>query len=182
VTLSLLRKAFHFSGIIIPLIYLVGNRNVALFVTFFLLVMIAALEWLRIKGYLHSAFLEKHLKETEKKGPTASLFFLLSSLVTILFFDKPVAVASILLLCISDPLASICGRMLGRRMFFGKSIEGSAAFFLSAIAILQFFPFKQPAIFSAALAATAAELFSSRFVDDNLSIPIVTALALTVLQ
>ncbi len=58
-TLSYLRKAFHFSGIVIPFIYLASNRTLALVVTLLFLVVIAVLEWLRIKGRLHLAFLKE---------------------------------------------------------------------------------------------------------------------------
>lgn len=181
-TLSYLRKAFHFSGAVIPFLYLVGGKNLALIVTLCFLVAVAAIEWLRIKGRIRLAFLEEHLKETEGKRPTGSIFFICSSLVVILSFSKDVAVAAILVLCISDPLASLIGQRLGRVRFWGKSAEGAAVFFLSAVAVLQFFPFTKTAVLGAALAATATEIFSLRLVDDNLSIPIITAVTLALLS
>jgi dolichol kinase len=115
------------------------------------------------------------------KKPTSSLFYMASCLLVILLFDKLPAVASIFVLAVSDPLSSIIGSQWGRRRFLGKSAEGTVAFFLSSLLILVCFSLKLPALLVAASAATAAEFFSSRFVDDNLSIPIVTALALTIL-
>ncbi len=179
--LSYLRKAFHFSGAVIPLVYMVGGKNPAIVVTLFFLIVIAAVEWMRIKGRIRMGFIEAHLKESEMKRPTGSIFFVCSSLVVILLFSRDAAIASILVLCISDPLASLIGQRWGRARFRDKSAEGTIVFFLSAVGILQFFPFTTAAVLGAALAATATEVFSSMFVDDNLSISIVTAAALTFL-
>ena len=108
-----------------------------------------------------------------------ALFHLISCLATILLFDKRVASASIFVLAISDPLSAIVGSKWGRRSLYGKSAEGTGAFFFSALVVLACFSFKWPGLILVAGAASAAELFSSKFVDDNLTIPTVTALALT---
>ena len=115
------------------------------------------------------------------KRLTGSIFYVAGCLLVILFFDRLVAIASIFVLAVSDPLSSIVGSAWGRGRFLGKSIEGTAAFFLSSVIILACFPFTIPSLFAAAAAASAAELFSSRFIDDNFSIPVTAALVLTIL-
>jgi dolichol kinase len=179
--LFLMRGLFHLSGCLIPVIYLLADKGVALLVTGSAVVAAAFVETLRIKGRISLAFVGPLLKEKEMKGPTGCLFYLISCLVTILLFDKRVASASIFVLAISDPLSAIVGSKWGRRSLYGKSAEGTGAFFFSALLVLACFSFKWPGLILAAGAATAAELFSSKFVDDNLTIPIVTAFALTVL-
>lgn len=176
-----LRKLFHFFGSVIPLTYLATGKTFVLAPTIFLFVLDVILEIARIRGGLKYKFLQKQLKEAEAGGLTGSFYFLLSSLVTILLFEKDVAIPSMLILAISDPLSSLVGQRCAWKPLFGKSIQGTAIFFLSSLAILLCFPFKSYTIIAAASAATATELFSSHLVDDNLAIPLVTAAVLTLL-
>ncbi len=178
---SLLRGLFHLSGCAIPVIYLLTDKQVALLLTGSAVIAATFLEVLRIKGRINLAFVAPLLKQKELKGPTGSLFYLVSCLVVILLFDKRVASASILVLAIADPLSAIIGSKWGRRPLYGKSVEGTSVFFFASLLVLACFSFTWPGLVLTAAAATAAELFSSRFVDDNFTIPIVTALALTVL-
>ncbi len=177
-----LRKLFHFSGSAIPLAYLVLGRPLLLAVTIVLFLSEIALEILRMRGGLKYGFLQGQLKKEEAIGFTGSFYFLLSCLLTILLFRKSVAVPAMLILSIADPLSSLVGQACARKPLFGKSIQGTAAFFLASLAILLCFPLKGYAVPAAALAATLAELFSSRLVDDNLTIPLVTAATLTLLS
>ncbi len=177
--LFLLRRFFHLSGIFIPVIYSLTNRRFALFAALAAALVIGFLEVLRIKGRIRVGFVNDVLKEREMRGPTGALFYLASFVATILFFEKRVALASMFILAISDPLSSIVGLRWGKRFLNGKSAEGTTAFFFSSLLILIAFSFRWPALLPVAAAATAAEFFSSRYVDDNLTIPIVTALALT---
>jgi len=177
----LLRGLFHLSGCLIPVIYLLTDKRVALLVAGSAAIAAAFIEALRIKGCIRLGFVGALLKEKEMKGPTGSLFYVISCLATMLLFDKRVASASIFVLAVSDPLSATIGVKWGRRSFYGKSAEGTAAFFFSSLLILACFSFKWPGLILAAGAATASELFSSKYIDDNLTIPIVTALALTVL-
>jgi dolichol kinase len=177
----LVRALFHVSGSLIPLIYLLMGKTSVLIVTASFLALLVVLDLLRIKGLLKSGFVQNQLKEKESKSPTGSIFYLVSCLLAILLFDKLIASASIFVLAISDPLSSIIGRRWGKRPFFGKSMEGTGAFLFSSLIILGCFHFKTPALIGAACVATAVELFTSRFVDDNLTIPLVTGVALTIL-
>lgn len=178
--LTLLRRLFHFSGIVIPVTYLLLGRGAALALTAAALVLLTIVDVLRIATSFDSPFLRRHLKEKEMKKPTASLLYMVSCLLVILLFGKLTAVASIFVLAVSDPLSSIIGSRWGKRRLLGKSAEGTVSFFLSSVFILACFSFKIPALFAAAGAATLAEFFSSPFVDDNLTIPIVTALVLAI--
>jgi dolichol kinase len=177
---SLVRTLFHVSGAAMPLSYLLWGRTVALVLALSLFVILVGADVLRITGYLDTSFVRKHLKKEEMKRPTGSLFYLLGCLISILLFGKYEASASILVLAIADPASSIIGRTWGKRpLAFGKSIEGTGAFLFSALLVLACFPFNLPALIASACAATAAELFASRLVDDNLLIPLVTGMVLS---
>ena len=137
---------------------------------------------MRLTGILNPSFVGAQLKEKELKRPTGALLYAGSCLLTMLIFREPVAVASMFVLAISDPLSSLIGSKWGRCRFFGKSLEGTSAFLFSSLAILACFRFRVPAVVGGACAGALAELFSSRFVDDNLSIPLVCSCALWILS
>ena len=175
---SLWRNLFHFSGIVIPLACLTLGRGAALTLNGLLLFAAVIVETLRITGRLRLSFVQKHIKEGEKKGPTGSFYFLLGSLLTLLLFDQHIAIPVIMVLAVSDPLASLVGRTLARTRFLGKSLEGTSAFFLSSATILAFFSFGVLCVLLVALVMTAAELFTRKPLDDNLTIPLAGGLAL----
>lgn len=172
---SIWRKLFHFSGIIVPLTCLAFGRTFAIGLCAVLLGICIVLEVLRIKGYIALHVAKDLLKDHEKKRPTGSFFFLLSSLVTLLAFSERYAVPALFVLSICDPLSSYVGYHFGKTPVFDKSLQGLLAFFFSALIILLFFSFPAYAVTITAAAAALTELFSSRYFDDNLSIPIVTA-------
>ncbi len=126
---SLLRRAFHFSGIVIPIIYLAAGKQWALGLAVLLLALAVLIEVLRLRGYFHSPFISRHLKEKERRGLSGTTYFLFSCVVTVLVFEKQVAAAAIFVLAIADPLASIIGSQWGRNRLLGKSLEGTAVFF-----------------------------------------------------
>lgn len=175
----MLRKLFHITGSIIPVVYLLTDRQTVLIVTAGLFVIDIVLETLRIKGFMNVAFVEQNMKKEESNRLSGSFFYILSVLVTILFFAKNIAISSLFILSIADPLSSFIGSRLGRVRFLGKSLEGTMTFFIVAFVILRVFSFSIPISAAGAVIASLTELFSSRFIDDNLSIPLVTAVALT---
>ena len=102
-----------------------------------------------------------------------STYYLFSSLLTVLLFPKPIAIASILILILSDTFAALVGKGIGRVPIFRKTLEGSLAFFLSALVIVFVYPGVDR--FSGvigALGATVIELLPVPL-DDNLTIPFV---------
>jgi len=178
---AILRNLFHLSGVVFPLVYALDSRDVALVLATVSFCMVALLEFLRITGRFEMARVGKFLKERELKKPTGSFFYSIAALLSILLFAKWVAICSLLILCISDPLSSFIGRNMGRHPFFGKSIEGTAAFFCSALIIAAFLLHTLFTAIAAATVATLTELFTPAFLDDNLTIPVMTGLALTLL-
>ena len=178
---NMLRKLFHLAGIVIPVIYLLTDKQTALIVTAGVLVIDIILEALRIKGILKLPFIEQNMKKQERRRMSGSFFYVISSFIAMALFEKNIAISSLFILSISDPLSSVLGSRFGRIRFLGKSLEGTLVFFFSSFFILLAFSFTIPIAVAGATIASLTELFSSWPVDDNLSIPLVTALALTLL-
>ena len=175
----MLRKLLHLSAIIIPVIYLLTDKRTALLVATALLAILSIFEILRIGGWLRIGIVRKYTKEGEVKRPLGSFFYVLSAFITMAVFEKHIAIASLFILSISDPLSSILGSRFGRIRFLGKTLEGTLTFFFSSMVILLAFSFGIYSAVACAVVASLTELFSSWPVDDNLSIPLAAAAALT---
>eukprot|EP00026_Physarum_polycephalum_P013172 Phypoly_transcript_13547.p1 GENE.Phypoly_transcript_13547~~Phypoly_transcript_13547.p1 ORF type:complete len:268 (+),score=20.47 Phypoly_transcript_13547:105-908(+) len=189
---ELKRKGFHFSGLIIPLVYLVGMQTRVLthFTSSLLMITVSSGYFLveiarLVSPAFNKMFTEKLgglLREKEKHNFTGSFFYLVGSTISIVFFSPPIAVSAILFLIIGDFMAALVGISYGRIKIGKKSLEGSVACFLSCfiICFLMFWHVKlgEQLAFWGALAATVTELLNPPFIDDNLSIPCVSALAI----
>ena len=179
---AVIRKLFHFSSASIPLCYLLAGKGAALIFAATLLVLSAGFEYLRIRGKIDTSLIRKYMqiKDAESVKPTGSFFYLLAVPLTILFFRETIAVASLFVVALADPLSSIAGQLWGRSRVLGKSIEGSSVFFVVSFFILSVFCFPLPVRVAAALVATLVELFTPKWLDDNLTIPLITGAALPV--
>jgi len=180
---SIARKVFHFSSASIPLCYLLIGKNAALAFSLVLLVLSAGFEFLRILGKLDISQVRKYMqvKDSESRKPTGSFFYLLAIPVTILLFQESVAIASLFIIALADPLCSLAGLKWGKTKMLGKSLEGSSVFFAVSLLILSFFSFSIYVCLITAFIVTLIELFTPKWLDDNLTIPIGTAIVLTLL-
>lgn len=114
----------------------------------------------------------------EASGMASSSWYAVGATVVTAFFSRDVAVSAMLVLGLADASASVVGQRWGRRPLLGGTVEGMATFFLVAGAILLTRHPVGPALVST-LATTLAERNAS-FVDDNFTVPVVCAVALTV--
>ena len=106
---------------------------------------------------------------------------IIGAAVTIFIFNENTAIIGLLVLSIADSAAAIVGIKFGKTQLYSKSLEGSAAFFITATIIV--FSLSSAAAyvnFIAVIAATVVELFSTPRINDNLLIPMVLALILTI--
>lgn len=181
------RKAIHLASALIPTAYLFLSRDLTLALLLALLLAMGAVEFLRNHllsfGRLFDRMLGFMLRRFEHRGVTGATFVFIASFLAIGLFPKPIALTVLYILSISDSLASLIGMRFGRIRFRGKSLEGSAAFFLSAVLIawivLEGRPV--PALLGAAV-GTLAEAFPLRIgryeINDNVWVPLITGAAL----
>lgn len=109
------------------------------------------------------------LKPSESKGMiTGASTFLLTVAALPFFFNQDVVVVSILVLSISDPLASIAGLFYPvKKIRREKSLTGSAVFFLSCLVILLFFiPESIVYLLITALLTTLVELLAPEVIEN----------------
>ena len=174
-TQEIIRKSLHLSNLIIPLFLYTYDRHLTLSILLPLTIIFLIIDILRIKNAyikkLYNTFFKSITRDSENNSLTGASYVFISSSLVILLFSKSLAIASLMIMSISDTLAAIIGRLYGSIHINGKTLEGSIAFFLSSVAIVSIFPKLNllTAIISVII-ATITELYSA--VDDNLSVPI----------
>ena len=122
-------------------------------------------------------FFSALIRQTEETRFNGSTFLCLAFFVVIFFFFRKVAITAMFFLSLGDTAAELGGKYFGRFKIFHRSAEGTAAFFLVAFLIaLALLEDWRIALVGAA-AGALVELLSFEL-DDNLTVPIGSALAL----
>ncbi len=153
------------------------------------------IDFYRLKNESLNLWLSKNfgplMRRSEKLSFSGLPFYALGVGLSILFYESHIAILSILFLIYADPIASIIGVKFGReRLLPNKTLQGTLAAFLTALLIaivyLAINKIHSPNIilfcFLGAIAAAISELMSSFNIDDNLTIPVVSGLFLTLLN
>jgi len=195
--LKLKRKLFRMVGLLFPSLYWLGDVAlegagwiaVTSTLVLFLGIMVT-LEWARfrrpgVNRWLFDRFRD-YTKEKERARASSTTLYLLACLLTVLLFDKGVAIAAMLMQVVGDPMAEIVGVRWGRIPLAGKSLEGTLAGL--AACLLVTLPLAATvwgpglgALVSGAVAATIIELLPLPL-DDNFSIPLGAAAMMTLAQ
>jgi dolichol kinase len=134
--------------------------------------------------FLLEDWFEKQIMKFERPGEfplQGALLYYVGVFVAFELFPLNAAAAAVSVLAIGDSVSTVVGRSWGRHKLpinKDKSWEGSAAFFIGALFVLMFFANPVKALMVAA-AATAVE--AAPRMDDNLTIPLATGLALLLL-
>ena len=172
------RKIVHLSTLSIPIGYALTSEETALMILLSLFLGFLLVDLLRhfhrgVAALFEKYFFGKVLREREKGTFMGSTYFLFSSLLTLLLFPKPIAIASLLILILSDTCAALVGKGIGKFRVFGKTLEGSTAFLFSSLLIVWFYPdLNRFSGTLGAFGATLVELLPIK-IDDNLTIPLV---------
>lgn len=182
---EVIRKLIHLNSLSIPIIYYYIDKKLALSILTpltlaFLIVDVVRYYNPQVAEWFYKFFgflLRNKEKDEKKKRLNGATNVLISALLGILVFPKLIFVTAFSILIISDIASALIGRKLGRRKFFAKSLEGAAAFFISAVIVVMFTPKVENLYWEyligiiAAFFGTIAESMSFG-IDDNISIPI----------
>jgi len=113
---------------------------------------------------------------------TGATYILLSVCFTVALYSRPIAVAALTFIIVGDTFAALVGRKFGRHRFGRKSIEGSLACLVGTLIAAPLIPgISLPVALVGAVVATVTEALSDK-IDDNISVPIVSGLAMTLLS
>ena len=188
------RKSLHLSSLWMPILIYFVPKMYAAGVFAFILLADFCMEYGNYKKNkiaqklfrIFSFILRKREMQKQKLTFTGSIYVLMSALICTLIFPKNIAVISLAVMLVSDTFAALVGKAFGmHKIYQNKSIEGSLAFFVSAVLIMficrSLYPFSAVCVF-ACLIATLVELFENLIkIDDNLSIPLCIGAILSLL-
>lgn len=195
--LHITRKLWHMlSGLTGLMIYQRTKIEVETAATFLLILSAIAfmIEYVRLHNekinQVLTLIMKPVMRESEKNSISGLPFYALGVSLSLFFFPERLAILSVLFLIFADPIASFFGILYGRdKILPNKSLQGSiAAFSVCYIVTLVYglihtTPSMNLLIFSivAGVIGAISEL-CSQFVDDNLSIPVVSGLGLFALN
>lgn len=186
---ELLRKATHMGALCIPggyhLLSLDKVGALYIMVPVTLLMIGIDIARLRNRGFWRNIFgplAGKMVRGHEVAGDfTGATYILISVCLTIALYEKYIAIAALSFIIVGDTFAALIGRKLGRHKFGRKSVEGSLGCLLGTVIVAFLVP--QVALeiaLTGAVVATVTEALSTR-IDDNISVPIISGLAMTLL-
>lgn len=131
------------------------------------------------------------MRKSEETSFTGLPFYALGAGLSILFYEKHIALISIFFLVFADPIASFVGVNLGKdKILPNKSLQGTMAsflvcYFVSFVYLVEYGVENFNLILFSLLAAVVgaiSELASAFNIDDNLTIPVISGAGLTVLN
>lgn len=184
---QILRETIHVSGFAIPFIcaYLLNRYLVALLV-FAVMLLYSISELARILGVTIPIFtsITSHaaVKLERYEFAAAPIFYAWGIMLSLLIFQPPIGYASIAILTLGDGFAALFGGKFGRTRFpFNKTkcVEGSFFGFLLAFLGASFFVDPTRA-FAGAMIGMLIECLPLP-ISDNLTIPLVSGVALSIL-
>jgi dolichol kinase len=193
---EILRKLVHLTSLWMVAALYVLDRNTCLLLFFAGILACAAFEILRrgqgrLARILNAAF-GITLRQEEKGAsfqPSGAVYVCLAALLCAFLFSREIAMSALAMMLTGDVAAALIGRKFGKTPLLDKSLEGTAAFFITAVPaalILQKLPgltaLPAPAVIAAALAAAITELVSKKArIDDNLAVPVAAGAVLWLL-
>jgi dolichol kinase len=172
---EIFRKLTHLGAIGIPAVYYFFGDVILYFLAAGIMVSFT-IDMIRFYGGEKAkSFITRYLgimiRPKEKREFTGATCILASSIITILLFDKSVAVLAIAFIVVGDTAGAIIGRIWGKVKYRSKSLEGSVSFFFACTIIALIVPGIPFWVkIAGAFTATLTEAFASR-IDDNLVVP-----------
>ncbi len=214
------RKLFHLLGFILPYLYYIdifkdafGLANASRAIIFSILMLqgfiLVMTEYLRLKNPNFKKWFSENfgalMKKEEETRMNATIPYMLSNAIVVLFFPPEFYFFAVGFLLIGDPVAAFFGANYGKYRFYnGKSLVGVIAFIIASclvgiIFMIIFQNTKEGSLFAlstpnglnlkaltvvltAAIISGLTEFFSGHawngFLDDNLTIPLAAAFTL----
>lgn len=182
---ELIRKSIHLSSSVVPLIYYFVSREFAVTVLGISALLLVLIDLLRkynepfrnfYNGIL-KPILRKHEVQYDRHVLTGGTYIVIAFFLCVLLFPKPIAIASMLVVIFCDSFAAIIGKSLGKHFISNKTVEGSAAFFLTGVVIILLTPKVTDSVaeyyigFVSIFLSAIFEILPLK-IDDNISMPL----------
>lgn len=187
------RRLVHSSGVILPILYVTGFVNeyelsVLLLIGVF---MVLILEYFRLyKGFNHTIY-DKLTREYESENIAGYALYIIGMFIAWILFSPIAAISGMLMLSIGDPVSGLLGN-IKRDVKSMKWVPMIGMFVICCLIVAPFTIYElgfYTGIFSALLGSVGAVIvdeykptINGRIIDDNLTIPIFSALLITVIM
>ena len=182
---ELIRKGIHLGSLSIPIVVYYISRETALLVFVPMAITALILDFFRYRSkivakifyFIFGQILRKH-EVGSKKTLTGGTYVLISAALCVFLFPKVLFVMGFSILIISDTIAALVGKTVGKHKINGKTFEGSFSFLISALLVILVTPkitysgTEYIIGFIGAFIGTIVELLSFDLLDDNFSIPL----------
>lgn len=196
--LHILRKLWHISvGSIVLFLYLTSNESAFYWANIVMGLAVSgfAVDFLRKKNKSLNAVVIKVMgplmRRSEREGVSGFPFYALGCSLSLYFYQRDISILSIMFLIFSDPISSFFGVLYGKdKLLPNKSLQGAVAGFFTCYLIALFYTMNTSTIgmnilifsIAAGLIGAASELISAFNIDDNLTIPVLSGLGMTLLN
>ncbi|MDP1994004.1 MAG: dolichol kinase, partial [Ignavibacteria bacterium] len=139
-----IRKMIHLCSLSFPIIYYFISRYDAIVILSGLTLFSLSIELLRYVSpkageifiRLFGFLMREHEMDKKKKNLSGATYVFLSALLSVIIFPKVIFLTAFTVLIISDTSAALIGRRYGKHQFLAKSLEGTLAFFISAVVVV----------------------------------------------
>ncbi|MBW3003922.1 hypothetical protein KY328_01690 [Candidatus Woesearchaeota archaeon] len=180
------RKLWRLLGLIFPVLYFFVDVEWVLGVVGVFLVLFIVFDVYRLKNRnFNRKVFKKYdylLKDSEREGVTSATWFLVATLLVVLFFPKNIAIIAVLFSVFGNVAAMFAGRLYGKFSLGYKNVEGSIGMLIVCVVIglIAFFSgfIELGIMLVGAFAATLTELFTPGKYD-NLTVAVVAALIMS---
>lgn len=184
----LIRETIHVIGFLVPVVsaFLSLSHFLVAFLIFVVTLVYVMSELARMQGFnvpvTSTITWNAAITPEMYEFVTSPIFFALGIMLALVFFPIPIDYAAIAIFTLGDGFATLFGKKLGRHVFFynkGKRVEGTlfGLFFAFVGAWLFVSPLK--ALLGAAVGMLVETLPTP--ISDNLTVPLVSGLALMVI-
>lgn len=166
-------------AVVFPLLYLFMDRRFMLIFIGSISLAFLLLDIIRLLSRKTNIVLFKTFLFKQKEVQTFSsmTLFLVANFLSILFFPKEIAILALVFLIFGDVSAKVIGMLYGKVHIFKKTLEGSIAYFLTAMIfglVLQpYLDINLSILIVGALTAAIVELIPWG-IDDNISVALIS--------
>ncbi|MEA3430436.1 MAG: hypothetical protein U9R08_04140 [Nanoarchaeota archaeon] len=184
--IKFVRKLWRLLGLVFPVLYFFLSKAWMIGILSFLVALFVIFEIYRYKKIeFNKKFFKKYkfiLKLSEKNRMLSATWFMMASLIVVVFFERNIAILAIFFSNLGNIAAVFAGRLYGKFSFGHKNIEGSMAMLVVCVVIglVAFFNgfIDLGVVLVGAFAATVAELFTNGPYD-NLAVAVIAGLIMS---
>ena len=186
-----IRSLWHLlGGLLLPTIYYFTDKKFSLIVFGAFFIFFFLVDFLRLHNPKLNEWIFRYLKtivrEEERNSFSGNPYYILGAFLSVLLFEKGIAIASLCFVACGDLAASIIGKRYGRIRIKGKSLEGGlgsllACLLIGIVLLVLRLKLSFGILLIGALTASIVELFSPGR-KDNLTVPLFSGLIMQLVR